>query len=241
VSGPEYRAAIHLAFDSILGADGFVRAGDMKWVRSRGPVIRDVILVYALKGGMYTTRWGVSLDFVPHITNDVLRWHRSPTSARIDLGYDPLDFIDGRIGAFNARPPTDDPAFEPLSLVDPAQARTSWWEISAWRPPSDGPGEQTRAAKQVMAMSTPWLAAIRDLNSLLAAFEREQRRPSNRFPFDAYVQHRLAYAFALAAANETSKALVELRRWADDYEPAEGVRATLYELVRTGVTFAHAE
>jgi hypothetical protein len=129
-------------YEAILGPERFERAGPMKWVRTRRPPIRDVIQVYALKGGMYTTRWGVSLDFVPHVVDGTVRWHRTARSARIDLGYDPLDFVDPRVGAWNARPSADDPAFEPLSLVDPAQARVVRWEISAARPTSEGPNDQ---------------------------------------------------------------------------------------------------
>lgn len=205
VSGREYRAAIQQAYDAVLGPVGFARAGEMKWVRSRRPPIRDVVAVYMLKGWDYTTRWGVSLDFVPHLVDDSIRWHRTARSARIDLGYDPLDFIDYRTGAWNARPPTEDPAFEPLSLVDPAVARTAWWLISSWRPVEGVPSEQQQAARQILAMSTPWFEAIHDLSSLLDAFVREKQRPITRFGWNNYVQHRLAHAFTLAASGDTGR------------------------------------
>jgi len=34
-------------------------------------------------------RWGFSLDFVPHLSGDSIRWHRSDKSARLDVTINP--------------------------------------------------------------------------------------------------------------------------------------------------------
>jgi hypothetical protein len=57
------------------------------------------------------------------------------------------------------------------------------------------------------------LDAIEDLPTLTNAFEREESRPGGQFGFDNFVQHRLAYAFALARLGQEARATEEFERW----------------------------
>jgi hypothetical protein len=43
------------------------------------------------KGGVIAPSWGLSLDFVPHVSGSRLRWHRTPKSAMLDLRVDSRD------------------------------------------------------------------------------------------------------------------------------------------------------
>jgi hypothetical protein len=96
-----------------------------KWVRARPP-IRDLIEVVAMKGASLIPRWGISLDFVPHVQGDAIRWHRSDKSAIADIVYDPVDFdpIGGAIG--------------PSSQIDPssrcAEKLPAFWQGPFSRP-----------------------------------------------------------------------------------------------------------
>ncbi len=74
--------------ESVLGPMGFVAADDLKWVRDRFAPIRHVFSLSKYKGGSLYPAWGVSLDFVPHVSGDQIRWHRSNAAARLDLSLD---------------------------------------------------------------------------------------------------------------------------------------------------------
>jgi len=97
VPSAAFNEALRAAFDSKLGGHGFEAEKGLKWVRSAKPEIRDVIELYSVKGAAAAARWGVSLDFVPHVAAKRVRWHRTAKSAALDLVWDPLDFdgVDG--------------------------------------------------------------------------------------------------------------------------------------------------
>jgi hypothetical protein len=57
------------------------------------PDIVHLIKLSALKGGMYTFRWGVSLSYVPHEWDPKPKFHRTLKSARFDLWEDPFEFL----------------------------------------------------------------------------------------------------------------------------------------------------
>ena len=197
------------AFDGVLAGVGFERVGALRWVRTRTSGIRDVLEAYGGRRGMRAVRWGVSLDFVPHLVGDAVRWHATATSARIDLGYEPHNF-------------RDDWDFT-------AQA----WAIS---PDLGFPTPEERAASIARAIPTsayPWFEAITDLPSLTRAFEREEARIGGQFSFDNYVQHRLAYAFSLAKAGQNDRAITELQRWVARLGVAPRVEAELLAILPT--------
>jgi hypothetical protein len=74
-------------FDAPLANAEFKRVRPRFYVRTRLPEMNDVVEFY--RGGNLDLVfvWGISLNFVPHITRGVenVRWHRTPKSAVTDL------------------------------------------------------------------------------------------------------------------------------------------------------------
>jgi hypothetical protein len=207
ISAAELRRVIVGAFDPVLSAAGFERATELKWVRRAAPSIRHVVEAAPARHGGRLVHWGVSLDFVPHCVGASVRWHRTARSARLDLGFDPLNFRDE--WDFTAQPWTI-----PLDLGAPT------------------PAERARSIAAALAEHAyPWLDAIDGLPSLPAAFEREAARTGGQFGFDDYVQYRLAYAFVLARLGWRDRAESELERWAAREMARAAVLATLRDLL----------
>jgi hypothetical protein len=71
--------------------EGFQDVGILKWVRSADAPIRQVLCFQQWKGGVLAPSWGVSLDFVPHVSGSSVKWHRTPKSAMLDLRVDARD------------------------------------------------------------------------------------------------------------------------------------------------------
>jgi len=86
----------------LLGPDGFVETHRLKWVRSADAPIRQAFALLQWKGGAVAPRWGLSLDFVPHVSAGRLKWHRTEKSADFDITIDSKDrdlgvsYIKGR-------------------------------------------------------------------------------------------------------------------------------------------------
>jgi|GEM_PF-1414530 len=80
---------IHVALEPILsrllGPLGFESHRRLVWVRSTDAPIRQVFQLQQLKGAFLCTQFGLSLDFVPHVSGSQVRWHRTPKSAILDL------------------------------------------------------------------------------------------------------------------------------------------------------------
>ncbi len=72
------------AVRAALGPE-FEEIGKLRWVRSADAPIRQMFRYQPWKGGHIGPLWGLSLDFVPHITRSEVKWHRTPKSARMDL------------------------------------------------------------------------------------------------------------------------------------------------------------
>jgi hypothetical protein len=75
-------------FDIPLSDAGFKKIRSRFYVRTRLPQMNDVIEFH--RGNLdLVFVWGLSLNFVPHITNGVenVRWHRTSRSAVMDLRY----------------------------------------------------------------------------------------------------------------------------------------------------------
>ena len=95
----------------LLSPLGFESVAHVRWVRSADAPIRQIFGLFKWKGGVVAPRWGMSLDFVPHITGGSPKWHRTPKSATFDLCVDARDraldmsFIWG-INAISQKAPT---------------------------------------------------------------------------------------------------------------------------------------
>lgn len=77
--------------DAALNARGFEVVAPLKWVRFDESPIRQIFSFLAWKGGVIAPRWGLSIDFVPHVSGSSVRWHRTNKSALFDLAVDARD------------------------------------------------------------------------------------------------------------------------------------------------------
>lgn len=91
VSASTVNEIVSSVTDPLLTSAGFHSLRTRRWVRSLAPV-RHIFEIVPMKGASYVPTWGISLDFVPHISGGKLAWHRTEKSARMDLVYDPVDF-----------------------------------------------------------------------------------------------------------------------------------------------------
>jgi hypothetical protein len=73
---------------------GLAHAAPRIWIDASLAPAKRMFELVVLKGAALRARWGFSLDFVPHISGEGLRWHRSAKMARLDIivepGKDPL-------------------------------------------------------------------------------------------------------------------------------------------------------
>jgi len=208
LTAAELHDAVFGAFDPVLSAAGFEWVADLKWVRTVDAEVRHVVEAYAGRQGARVPRWGVSLDFVPHVMGSAVRWHRTAKAARIDLGYEPHNFQD--------------------EWDIEGQSWVIWPNLG-----HPTPAERAASiAQQFGGTALRWLDQIDGLSSLPAAFEREQAREGGQFGFDNYVQYRLAYAFTLARLGLVDRAEAEFARWAAGSVASVDVQAKLRELLR---------
>jgi len=86
---------IHDIFDPLvmsqLGEREFQAVTRATWLRSADAPIRQIFSIVQWKGGKIAPVWGLSLDFVPHLSGKNIRWHRTPKSAMFDLRIDSRD------------------------------------------------------------------------------------------------------------------------------------------------------
>ena len=181
--------------DPLLVAAGFHSTKPRRWIRSFAP-IRHIFEIVPMKGASYVPTWGISFDFVPHITGGKLAWHRTEKSARINIVYDPVDF---------------DASWRERACIDSFHGPEG--------PLSDAQRVLTTAIRQALE----WLEPVRDLADALdrAEFLRTADRPGGRFGFANYVQQPLAYAFLLARNGAREDALKALDGWIASHELSE--------------------
>lgn len=70
---------------------GFELQKPLHWVRGEDAPIRQMFVLQQYKGGVVAPIWGLSLDFVPHVSGSEVKWHRTQKSARLDAVMDPRD------------------------------------------------------------------------------------------------------------------------------------------------------
>lgn len=172
-------------FDQPLSKVGFSKIRDRFYVRSRFPEMNDVIQLFRDKLDLNFV-WGLSLNFVPHVTDGVenVQWHRTPKSARSDL----------KCSGFGKNR-------EPGWSI-----RTSHGEIVLRQS-----AEFTRARMVPKALSFfDSLAGFRDLD---AKFQEAARPNDFGFTLEMRFQVHLAYAFFLAKSGHESEAKSMMSRW----------------------------
>jgi hypothetical protein len=77
--------------EPLLCEMGFEFQKPLHWVRSTDAPLRQLFCLRQWKGGAVAPAWGLSLDFVPHVSGDTVKWHRTAKSALFDIGYDAND------------------------------------------------------------------------------------------------------------------------------------------------------
>ncbi len=72
-----------------LGPLGLSEIAPRRWIDGSNPLGRRLFELQLLKGASLKACWGFSLDFVPHLSGGVFRWHRSDKAAKLDVIVDP--------------------------------------------------------------------------------------------------------------------------------------------------------
>ena len=75
IPAAELTETVERTLGAALHAMGFATVAPRRWVFSTRAPVRDVVELQALKGACYAPAWGLSLDFVPHLTaKGEVRW-----------------------------------------------------------------------------------------------------------------------------------------------------------------------
>jgi len=178
-------AVIGEVFDNALTEAGFQKARTRVFVRSRLAEVRDVIEFYTDHLNLNFV-WGLSLNFVPHLTGGVgaLRWHRTVKSARADLRY----------SGFGRNPL---PGWSIVATQGEAELRRS--------------AMVTRTEMLPRAMSL--FESVRSLRDLGGLFRLQERPNDWGWTLSMFPQVHLAYAFYLAKTGEEAKARQMMSDW----------------------------
>jgi hypothetical protein len=168
-------------FSEPLFAAGFQKVRPRLYVRSRIREMNDVIEFYRSR---FT--WGLSLNFVPHITRGVenVRWHRTPKSAVKDIGYSGLGKVR-QIG----------------SSIDTARGEDSLRRSA----------RLMRA--EMLPTALHFFRSINGFGDLSWAFQDAARPDEWGWTLEMRPQLHLAYAFYLAKAGREGDARQMLSAW----------------------------
>lgn len=182
---------------------GFSKAKQRLWVRPGPLEMRHVVMFSTSKGLALKVSSGISLEFVPHISGNAVKWHRTNISAIIDLW-----FADGDV-----RP--DDVLYPDLdTMKGPEMLRR----------------QASRLAPAYVAEAEKWWDKVREIPSLLDVFEAQKRLwDSSPYSFYSRGPHALAYPFVLARAGQADRGRAVLDNNTSDVYYAV-VRLELIEL-----------
>jgi hypothetical protein len=181
---------------------GFESVGPRKWVRSKKAPIREIFEMAAMKGASHSARWGVSLDFVPHLSGSSVRWHRTAKTAMLDLCYDPCDYENNGL----------EPACSMFG-VDVARSMAR------------------KQAEFAFPMALPWFESVNDLSDLVREYKAAKLRPAIRFGFYNYIQQPLAFALVLAKVGRVEEAVTEMTRFLKGDHIPESIKAKLLQML----------
>lgn len=175
-------------FGRRLAAIGFETRGPRCWLRTRHPEMRQLVEIRLLKAGRFSPSWGLSLNFVPHVSGTSVRRHRTVKGARMDLRYD----------AFNHE----------------LDARA--WGVSTLAPDNVITANCLTVAAKTVTAAEAFFARHATVAGLPDAFEEKMRRPFHTFAFENYVQDPLAYAYVLARVGREQEGRERLSTWIED-------------------------
>ena len=178
-------AVVAEAFDRPLTDAGFQKVRDRFYVRSRILEMNDVIEFFRDRLDL-NFRWGLSLNFVPHITNGVenVRWHRTPRSAYKDLSYSGF----GRVPELG-------------------------WSIKATRGEDKLRRSALLTRSEMLPKALKFFESVKKFHDLESVFKEFQRPNEFGWTFDTLTQVSLAYSFYLAKAGQEQKARQNMSKW----------------------------
>jgi hypothetical protein len=178
---------IQREFGSRLEPLGFQWLGERKWVRSQKLPMRELFVIAALKGGMYSPMWGFSSGFVPSFRSRRFRRQTTDKNAMMDLTIDPID-VPGLV------PPQ---AFGFITGMD-----------------TEIPLAQIRAcAEHFVPLALADFDRVRSVRDFCLLFLERSRLEYRRFEFDMYVQHQLARGFVLLLTGQRDEGEKQIREF----------------------------
>jgi len=179
LSASVFNARAAEAFGPRLEEMGLRALAPRKWGDPGERSIRRLFELQPLKGASYTPRWGLSFDFVPHLTDrGEVRWHRTLKNTRFDLACRPIDH-------------------------EPSDTRRRGWYTTLFLAPERLAADLRRLADLAIPEAARWWASVKDEDDLPAAFEARRSLPAIGIPFESYTQEYLAFAFVLASAGDS--------------------------------------
>jgi hypothetical protein len=183
---------------------GFERVAPRRWVRSTKAPIRELFDFVTLKTDRIGPRWGISLDFVPHLDRaGRVKWHRTARSAVHDLCHDPLDY------------------------VSPTSRHVIAWTLYPNWPLSFRKEAAPLAGRALQEAHSFW-NGITDLPGVLRRIEEKKAQSFVRFGFSNYTQEPLAEAFVRSALGQDIAGDL-LNAYLVRLDVSEAVDATLRE------------
>jgi len=204
----EFNGVIARTLGAALADHGFEAVAPRRWVRSTRAPIRDLLELQALKGMSYCPMWGISLDFVPHVTQrGDIKWHRSAKSARFDLVYRPIDFA-------------------------PTPAASRDWSASPFATRAEVDEDLARVTRLVLAQALPFWDGISGGGDLPRVYRDHRRRTGVGLPFESFPQQCLAEAFVYARCGDAA-AQSALDDYVRAFETRPETRKGLEELLGT--------
>jgi hypothetical protein len=177
-SPPTIDKVLAETFDACLSEVKFQKIRPRLYVRTRFPEMNDVIEFF--RGNLdLNFVWGLSLNFVPHITNGVenICWHRTPKSAISDLRY----------SGFGKNPETG------------WSIHTTQGEHNLRRS-----AELTRA--EMLPKALRYFDSVRGFHDLSLKFKEAAHSNDWGWTLEMRYQVHLAYAFYLAKSGHESEA-----------------------------------
>jgi len=178
-------AVVAEVFDGPLAKAGFRKIRDRLYVRSRVYEINDVIEFWRDRLNL-NFLWGLSLNFVPHITNGVenVRWHRTPKSAYKDLSYSGF----GRVPELG-------------------------WSIKATSGEDKLRQSALLTRSEMLPKALKFFESVKKFRDLECVFTKLQTPNEFGWTFDMFTQVSLAYSFYLAKSGQQQKARQYMSRW----------------------------
>jgi len=179
-SSADLEPHIDREFGDLLGAQGFKPAGRHRWVRSLKKPLREIVQLTLLKGRVYSPVWGISSGFAPSFQRSFRR-QSTDKNAIMDLIFDPID-------------ETGNVPSHTFHLM-----------------PNQGLEETVACIRACAAHFVP--LALADFNRVHSAkdfcrfFLERSRLKYRRFEFEMYVQHKLAFGFALIVMGQRAEGL----------------------------------